>query len=639
MDSEGTGMDTSIWVICLATVLFFALIIHLAIKPKYTAKIIAAGLVITGVGGMLLYGYGYSVIVDSLPIAVIRTLFSVCGMFAGGDDFSEFEDIAFFQEPVIKVVMWALHLIAFYMTASAVVGALGARVLRRLRLWMARWSDLYLIYGVNDNSLGLGKDLFEQRKGALVYVDEKTKEDETIIQFGGVFCGDENAVSPDKKFLYSIGVRPGKRRLVILALHKETGNNLKFAMKMLKALEATGIRPEQTSLTLPGAEEALGSFLQVKKPEIDSDGRVIHNGRYGYGYVTVYSESAMAARLLVQQYPPCDALTFDEDGCATEDFDALIVGFGQVGQEVLKSLVMNGQFTGSTFHAAVFDPLCERIRGKIEYNSREMLRRYDIQFFESDGRSRDLYDYINNRKHSLKYVVVCAGKDQLNVEIAEEISLFLRRLNCPASLYQCTHQGIYHWSADGTCWEHHGLYTTEVLCTDRLDRMAIVLNHSYCGNDKTPEENWMECNYFNRMSSRAAADFFPALLRASGKMAEEVKAGKWDLAPTMLENLAKAEHLRWNAFHFAIGFETMSGEEYEERSAMYRKEVAEKGKSRIRIGKNMMERHHACLISWEELDMLSARENAVTGGKVDYQKLDIQNVLALPELLRAAERE
>ena len=56
-----------------------------------------------------------------------------------------------------------------------------------------------------------------------------------------------------------------------------------------------------------------------------------------------------------------------------------------------------------------------------------------------------------------------------------------------------------------------------------------------------------------------------------------------------------------------------------------------------RIAKDPETRTHACLIPREELDELSVRENEITGGSVDYKQYDIQNVLALPKLLRAEE--
>ena len=84
-----------------------------------------------------------------------------------------------------------------------------------------------------------------------------------------------------------------------------------------------------------------------------------------------------------------------------------------------------------------------------------------------------------------------------------------------------------------------------------------------------------------------------------------------------------------------MGFDTMDQETYARRCRQYQKEVAENGQSTLRIGKDMSLRLHACLIPWERLDDLSAAENAVTGGNIDYKAMDRNNVLAVPEVLSA----
>ena len=80
----------------------------------------------------------------------------------------------------------------------------------------------------------------------------------------------------------------------------------------------------------------------------------------------------------------------------------------------------------------------------------------------------------------------------------------------------------------------------------------------------------------------------------------------------------------------------MTQEEYAQRCRIYREEKAKDPASRYRIGKDMPKRLHSCLIPWEELDALSAAENAVTGGSVDYKQMDRNNVLTLPALLNSA---
>jgi hypothetical protein len=72
----------------------------------------------------------------------------------------------------------------------------------------------------------------------------------------------------------------------------------------------------------------------------------------------------------------------------------------------------------------------------------------------------------------------------------------------------------------------------------------------------------------------------------------------------------------------------MSEAEFTSRCEQYRRgEIT-------RIAKNADDLTHACLVPWEQLDTLSKRENAVTGGQVDYKAMDRNNVLAVPDILR-----
>ena len=102
-----------------------------------------------------------------------------------------------------------------------------------------------------------------------------------------------------------------------------------------------------------------------------------------------------------------------------------------------------------------------------------------------------------------------------------------------------------------------------------------------------------------------------------------------------MENLAKTEHLRWWAFQYVEGYRPMPRETWEARAQQYLAETKENGKSRLRIGKDVIKLQHACMIPWDDLDELSARENAVTGGNVDYKQMDRDNVLNVEALVRA----
>ena len=176
-----------------------------------------------------------------------------------------------------------------------------------------------------------------------------------------------------------------------------------------------------------------------------------------------------------------------------------------------------------------------------------------------------------------------------------------------------------------------------MLSAEESDRDAIVLNAIYDGSEKSDWEKWVACDTFSKMSSRASADFLPAFLKAANRTREQVLAGDWDLSPALLDTLGETEHKRWNAFHFAMGYSTMTEEEFNANAEEYAQLRTDGKPINIRISKNQLSRTHACLIPWEALDDLSERENAVTGRGVNYKQMDINNVLALPRLLRKEE--
>lgn len=614
-------MHTSIAMILLTAACFMAIVISLAANNKWISRITGAATILAAGGGFFCYGYGFSHQTDFLPLVVVRSVLACLGMFLGRNDFSAVSGTPLFTSYPGQLVFWMTHFLALYATASAALTTIGAGALRRIRLWLARWGDLTIIYGVTPDSVSFGRRLLEQRRHALVYVDSGAEAGllSSITSMGGVLYRGE----ADRHFLRSVDMHAG-RKLGVYAMHADASRNLCFAAALLEALEQAGIKPKQTSLAVSGAEDADGSRLQATKD------------RYGYGSVTVFDEATLAARLLMREYPPCHSLTFDGNGRATEDFEALVVGFGQVGQAVLRHLVMYGQFEGSHFRLAVFAPNCQQVNGFLIGSCRELTRQYDIAFHPYDARSREMYRFLSERRESLKYVVVCTGNAKMNQEIADELGRCLARFQCGAAVYQCSGQGLLVRPEPGAFPRQMEVYTPRVLCPGRMDRMAAALNQRYCeGNGLDAWENWALCDYFSRSSCRASADFIPSMLYAVGKTPEQVMEGDWKLTEEQMENLARTEHLRWCAFHYVMGYEPMGKNMFDARCAEYRREKEQKGKSNLRIGKDAALRLHACLVPWEELDALSQAENAATGGHVDYKQMDRNNILAVPEVLRA----
>ena len=615
----------SVFVLLLSAALLLAMILNLTLKPAWSARLTTVCMVTALAGGLLFYGCGYFQTTSDLFLSVLRTPISVFRIFVGINELSAIDGSTLVSTRAGMLAFWLVHLMGFYSMASAAMLTLGAHALRHLRLLLSRRGDLTLIYGICPQSIALGKACLEQGNGSVVFVAQSAPDAQiTDLNNQGmsVLTG-EDAIASAPDVLRSLGLG---RRLTVYALEAGLDNNLNYAMNLRTGLEALGVSPRNTRLTLAGEEDILAELLQVSREQ------------YGFGYVNVFDPADLAARAMIQMCPPWEQVSFDGEGRAVEDYHCAVVGFGRLGQAALRQLVMNGQFAGGHFRAAVFSPNFEQECGYLLSDCPELLRQYEVKHFHEDGRSRAFYDYIDENLSTLKLVAVCTGSEAMNQEISDNLMLHLHRREAEnIQVVQCGHQGVRFQSRLGSPIRTGDLYTPALLDPERADRGAIALNAVYDTREISDWDKWVDCTSFNKMSSRASAAFLPAFLCMAGMSREEALGGGWQPGGAMLESMGETEHLRWCAFHFANGYVPMSRQQLESNAREWAKARAEGRESNIRITKDTRRRLHACLIPWEELDELSARETAITGRAVDYKQINRNNVLALPALMGAQE--
>ena len=613
---------TAISIIVITASIFFAAVLNLATENRFRNRILGLCTGVAVVMGLIIYGYGFAFCFGATPLAVLRALFAVCRMFGGVNDLGSIQAAPLLGRSLSLVIFWIVHFMAFYVTASAAITTIGGKVLYRIRAAMLRRGTLTIIFGVNENAVEYMRTQVARPHHAVVMMDKSCPAalEPAIHAAGAVLEKGGHVLTPDSALLRRLGIRPGSRRIEIAVLSEDSIRNAIFAQALLAAFREAGIRPEQTSLLAQGIEDTLASSL------------VADASTYGFGSVLAFDEYELAARLMVQKLPPCKTIAFDENARATEDFTALIIGFGRLGRTALEQLVMNGQFAGSAFRVDIFDPCAQR--GIL--HGHPMLAQYDIRFHPEDGKSDALYSFLTEEHARIRYIVLCTGCEALNREIAFDLTHWFREHGSVPAIVQGTKRGLTYSHNGLHDIRYQSLYDSDALDLERIDRMAMAINHVYCPpSPRTAQQNWQRCDYFSRMSSRASADFYPAVLHAAGTTEERVMAGEWPPHKDALLNLSITEHLRWCAFHYAMGFSPMDEETYAARTQRYLEEKQEKGSSSLRIGKDMKRRLHACLVPWEALDALSARENKVTGGHVDYKQMDTNNILVLPEVLSA----
>ena len=614
-------VTVSVVILCAAVVL--ALILNLALKPAYQAKLTVCCLVFSFVAGLCFYGAGLWELTHDLPLTLLRTSFIVFRMFIGVNELGTIASTRLVSTRAGLLCFWLAHLLAYYCFASAAMNTLGAGLLRAIRFFLSRRGDLTLIYGINEDSTALGEEC--RAAGETVVFVAENPSSETVATLNST--GMAVLTSPEANAAEQKGLRwlhLGRRKLTVYALDAEDDKNLYFALRLRDTLEKAGVPAENTRVTLPGVEDIIGSMLQVSETQ------------YGFGYVNVFDRSTLAARAVIRIAPPWDYVSFDADGRATEDFECVIAGFGSHGQAVFRQLVMNAQFAGASFRAAIFSPNFDSESGSLVTNCPELMRQYAVEVRRDDARSAAFYRYIDSRLSTLKLIVIATGNEARNREISDDLMLYLKR--CAAEnicVVRCGEKGARYQERIGSPILTENIYTRAYLSAEDADRSAILLNAHYDGSARSDWDKWVACDSFGKMSSRASADSVPAFVRACGCTREQLIAGRWQPSEKMLNNLAEMEHLRWNAFHFAMGYRPMSEEEFGANAERWRK-CREAGEpAGFRITKNSQARTHACLVSWEELDALSERVSAITGSWINYRQNDVNNILSLPEVLRA----
>ena len=616
------GGGKSMAVILIAAAVFLFLILYIAVEQDKREKFTGIAFFLATVGGIVIYGLSYSIEGKDIwadAAGVLQTLVDVGRMFVGMNNLSVFKQMLIdkgMENDAWYFLFWIVHFLAYYSMASAAILTLGKGAARKVQLWLLNVRDVELIYGITDISLAMGRHIASDPHVSVVFVGQASSAQEIAIrQMKALLLTDDVAMIPEEGLLKRISVTERKGRLKLFAISDDGEDNYNYALRLMRLLEKEKVKPSRTTLILLGREERHGGILQAGR------------SHYGYGEVQIYDESELTSRMLIRKFPPCNALSFDENGVAERDMKVLLLGFGVSGQEVLKKLIANGQFEGSNFSVDVFDPEYGRRDGFYRERYSSMLKNYDINFHQYGGRSREFCDYLKENARTLTYLVIAIDNIPLSRKLAEEIMEFLAKYGVILPVYVC---------CDGTvsCYRLHeesisySLHDMGNLFGGDMDMRAMQINHFYNDPAGSSREQWLEADYFSRMSCRASADFLYSYLKRVGALEGE------EISYEKLEILSKTEHLRWSAFHYSMGYSAMTVEEWNERASEYKKQVAAGEKKLIKIGKNTDDHRHACLVTWDELDELSERENNITGGNVDYKQFDRDNILAMVELLK-----
>jgi hypothetical protein len=635
--------------IVISFIVFAFGVFYLAARYKRIMLVICSFFV---VAGFALYTSGYLSLGKGLAVslfAALRGIFSVARMLSIEHDhdlLAGVQGTQWLTESIyMQILFWLCHVAALIIVYTALISLFGRKLIDSFRLRFGTHNEVYIIKGSDKNAFLLAENIATHdakqkkpdKKRLIVFLLDEDDDEEKIYKKTAHFDGIVLALDNNQNleyFLKKAGLGkhrwPGKEKKYTVILMAKDESAPDDARLIAEFAKIKNVSPNNLDIFVFTSSEWDREKIEKITQAKDGDQR-----KYPYTFHIV-SEVDLLTRQMIEKHPPFECLSFSS-GKSERDFTVMILGFGNVGQSALLRLVMNGQFTGSRMRAIIVDRDIEHLREHFLHRYPSLKLCCETEFMPFDVRDADFYKLLNESRH-LDYIVVSLNDDILSKQTALDIRLHYERKNSDipfiavseksGSLSQAAKQDEKLFVFG--CQED--IYKESMIIREKTDRMAKAVNEVYKGHQ------WHELDWFFQESNRAAADFIPAVLKLA-KLNEKEAIEKDALTDdsSLAEILSQTEHLRWNAFHAAMGYSPITIEEMNRRYKKY----SGNGNRLDYARRDTKACLHVCLVHWDELDKVSEayRELERLEGKEPKRdfKVDDRNIIInIPKFLRTA---
>jgi hypothetical protein len=664
-----TCTDKSLFVLSVAICIFLILIIFPILMGKIREKIDAITILlfaIAVIGGCILYFIGYYPInggFNDYLNSIIKTLISTCKMFLVDNDYETLTDLAN-NEIVSKInyqiLFWAIHLIAFIVVVMTIVSIFGQKLLRKIRIVVSHFKNKYVIYGVNDFSLTLAKDIIRNDKKRVVFFIDDDDINESMLNeigsLGGIIINSNSLICDglSVSILNKISMKILNKKLHIFIFNEDEMLNFNILTSVIENLVRYKISNEKLNSIYVKADS---SFIHTEIDKYITQCSVNYN-------INIFNEADLVSRKFIEQFPIYENLSFNNETCIVEApkcMEILVLGFGEIGKQIVQKIINNGQFIGFELKIIVVDKIADKISGQYISDNpgifNESMNNVSVIFREFDVKSNKFYEFIKENireadsSHYLcfDYIISALGNDKINIESMSSIKriIYSNKVKKLPKLIVYLRNSNYRYFKDNkddnnkdiyAFGYYEDLYIERVIIDKEFDLLAMAVNESYGGAE------WNTISIHQKNSNRATALFIKAYLYIMGlelvyksdnlnDIEENESKEIFDKTIEKLEqsggldNLSKIEHLRWNAFHFTCGWIRKPLEDVTGRNDR----------------KNEYNKLHALLATWEELSLIREKfelllnkehqEGKMTQGeyqkelmKCDFYNLDRKNI-------------
>ena len=260
------------------------------------------------------------------------------------------------------------------------------------------------------------------------------------------------------------------------------------------------------------------------------------------------------------------------------------------------------------------------------------LKNYQLEYHEAEVNSSEFFNLLKDKLAGLKYILVALGEDELNIKTAVELSHFISRetdndqIKILTDVYNTRDYSYIQQAKE--CFKeiclygsNDNIYTEDIIINESREMTARKI-HAYYNAQKAVEKQvpWQALSPIKKMTNISAASHIYTKLQLAGLTPQDF--AQWSteeeyvkaLGNERFENLAKGEHLHWNATLFV-----------HEWDVWHLSDIPDF----VSVNKDEKHKKHACLVDWEELKKVEERFGE------PYRKYDRDSVRNIWELAKA----
>lgn len=536
-------------------------------------------------------------------------------------------------------------------------------------------SYTYVFWGVNSHSLSLAEQLRKCGERIVFVVDKRDEHDEeshehrlSLSHLLGMKQADRSVIDKVKKTGGIVFKYQGVSTLENLKELVSSNTNIRLCL--FSDSEKENLKNLNKIISSNVFTSKVEYFCHARKTKENI--AVEHWFNKPNCKVCHLIDSSSLAVLSLIQDPTSHPVNFvdvkkDDEGSSTaivtSRFNGLIIGFGETGQEALAYLYEFSAFIGengerSPYRLTVVDAYMDEIKGDFYAQRPALVNNQNLQLRSAKVGSVEYWDIVKELvKDGLCYVVVSLGDDDLNIRTAIELCEFNMRYSSNnkksviyvkssrisneyiTSLYEDrikffgSEESLF--SFDTIINERHNInaikfkerYNKYVNENSRTSH-AITLKEIWADNRKLSQDLKNSYHVATKMylltggkMNMELINHYKSLKRCPKIIDESFNGEYWyedtlgvrrEKESEVMTNLAKCEHLRWNASHEMLGYTTNT----------YTNMCDE------------LSKRHNCLVSWQRLGELWEQSNKCKYDEYrqyDYNVVEVSILITLED--------